>query len=474
MNRTPFLAVPLAALLLSGCASWDGIQSQAQRIDGKLEQAKLDPTAAAPWPAQDWWAGYRDPQLNRLIDAALKDSPALKAADARIRKAAALAGFSRSALYPRLDASASVTDERFTNNGLYPAPFAGNARTSNNAGLNGYYDLDVWGGHEAEYRAALGNLRASEVDAQAARLELTSTIAQTYVQLAAEFDQLDISRDLLRQKQEIQALSGKLSRAGLQTDIENQQAEAAIASAQEEITTGEEHIALLRQTLAVLTGATPDQGRQIQRPTLHLAAGLGLPSTLPAELIGRRPDIVAIRWRIEADSHLIDAAKAQFYPDINLQAFVGLQSIGLDQFLVSASRTYGAGPAITLPIFDAGRLRSNLAQDTAQLDDQIERYNGAVLSALQDITGQLTSWQANQTAIGQEQTAVSHLEEAYRLAVLRYREGLANYLTVLSAEGDLIAQRRKLAASQNRQYALSVGLAHALGGGFAPQTTPHS
>ncbi|HVI52485.1 MAG TPA: efflux transporter outer membrane subunit [Candidatus Sulfotelmatobacter sp.] len=477
MNKTSLLATPVAVLLLAGCASWDGIQSESRKIDADrlaLEQSSQGIAKNAPWPTQDWWAGYQDRQLDQLIAEALKDSPTLKAAQARIRKAAAQAGLSRSQLYPQVNASGSVTGERFTNNGLYPAPYAGNTRSDDRMSLDGSYDLDIWGGHEAEYRAALGGLHASEVEAQAARLELETAIAQAYTRLATEYDQLDISRELLRQKQEIQGLSAKLSGAGLVTDIENQQAEAAIAAAQAEITAGEERIALLRQTLAVLIGASPDRGTAIQRPALHLNTAIGLPSALPAELIGRRPDIVARRWRIEAATHGIDAAKAEFYPNINLKAFVGLQSIGLDQFLVAASRTYGAGPAITLPIFDAGRLRSNLAQDTASLDIEIEQYNGAVLSALQDIVAQLTSWQANQDALAQERVAVAHLEQAYRLAVLRYREGLTNYLTVLSAEGELIAQRRKVADSWNRQYALSIALAHALGGGFAPQTVPNS
>jgi len=477
MNKASVATTWLIALIVSGCASWDEIDHQAAITDANAlglagtVGAKAEP---APWPAEEWWSGLRDPQLTQLIREALDGNPSLKVAQARIRRTAALAGLAESALYPHLDGGASIVEQRFNKNDVYPNTLAGKVRTANRIALEGSYNLDLWGGREAEYRAALGNLRASEIDAQAARLDLAALIAQTYVRLAVEFDQLDISRDLLRQKQEIQALTAKQVRAGLVTEVETRQAEAAIAAARAEITSNEERIDLLRHDLAALAGRGPDRGGDIQRPSLTVATPVGLPSTLPADLIGRRPDIVAHRWRIEAATRTIDSAKAQFYPNVDLTAFLGFKSIGIGQFLAASSFMAGAGPAITLPIFDAGRLRSSLAEANASLDIAVELYNGAIVDALREVVSHLSSWQANQARMTQDRLAVAHLEEAYRLAVLRYREGLTNYLTVLSAEGDLIAERRQEAESRNRQYSLSIGLAHALGGGFVPQALPPS
>ncbi|CCG41996.1 efflux transporter outer membrane subunit [Magnetospirillum molischianum] len=477
MKKASVATTSLIALIVTGCASWDEIDRQSAMTDANtlaIAGTAGPSTEAAPWPAEDWWNGYRDEQLNRLIREALSGNPSIKVAEARIRRAEALAGLADSALYPHLDAGASIIDQRFNENGQYPDSLAGRVRTENKIALEGSYSLDLWGGREAEYRSALGNLRASEIDAQAARLDLAASIARTYVRLAGEFDQLDISRDLLRQKQEIQSLTAKLVRAGLVTEVETRQADAAIAATLAEISANEERIALLRYDLAVLVGSGPDRGMTIERPNLTVTTPIGLPSTLPADLIGRRPDIVARRWRIEAATRSIDAAKAQFYPNIDLSAFLGFKSIGLSQFLAASSFMAGAGPAISLPVFDAGRLRSNLAEANANLDITVELYNGAILDALRDVVSQLTSWRANQARLAQERLAVVHLEEAYRLAVLRYREGLTNYLTVLSAEGDLISERRQEAGSRNRQYSISIGLAHALGGGFAPQALPPS
>ncbi|MTJ83725.1 MAG: efflux transporter outer membrane subunit [Telmatospirillum sp.] len=475
MSETSWLVTFCAVALLAGCASPDGITSESAPVDATrltVDETTKGVAKDAPWPSQDWWTGLQDDQLNRLIGEGIQNSPTLKVARARIRKAAAVAGLARSRLYPQVDGSMSATDGRFTRNGLYPYPLGGRTRSSDEAELSGSFDPDIWGGHEQAFRAALGGLRASEVDAQAARLELSAAIARTYVDLAAAYDQEDIDRDLLRQKKEIQALSARLTGAGLVSEIENRQAEAAIAATEAEMASREEHIALLKQDLAVLVGASPDRGTEISRPALHLSSPLGLPSDLPADLIGRRPDIVAQRWRIEAAGHTVEAARADFYPNINLKALVGLQSIGIDRFMRGSSGIYGAGAAITLPIFDAGRLRSNLAEESARLDIEIEQYNAAVLAALREVVGQLTSWQANQTSMEREHLAVGRLDDAYRLAVLRYREGLTSYLTVLSAEGELIDQRRKEADSKNRQYTLTIALNQALGGGFVPRPLP--
>jgi len=463
-----------AALALGGCASFDGLAPQAQPNDpNQRTLAAVSPSAAsAPWPRQDWWQGFQDPQLTRLIQEGLAGNPTLKVADARMRRAAAEAGLAEAKLYPRLDASASVIGQRFDENSLYPSPPAGEFHTNNRMALEGSYSLDLWGGHEAAFRAALGQVQASAVEAQAARLDLADAIAQAYVRLALAFEQRQISQELLRQKQEIFTLSAKLVSAGLITEIEQRQAEAAIAATKAEIAGNEEAIALTRQELAALVGSGPERGASIERPRLRLTQAIGLPSTLPAELLGRRPEIVARRWRIEAAGHTIEAAKTEFYPNLNLSAFLGVQSIGLASFLKAGSLMVGAGPAVTLPIFDAGRLRSNLAAADADLDLLVEQYNAALVEALREIAGQLTSWQANQSRLEQEQLATRRLDQAYRLALLRYREGVANYLTVLSAEGDLIAARRREAEARVRQYTLSIGLIHALGGGFTPQSLP--
>jgi NodT family efflux transporter outer membrane factor (OMF) lipoprotein len=187
---------------------------------------------------------------------------------------------------------------------------------------------------------------------------------------------------------------------------------------------------------------------------------------VPADLLGRRPDLTAQRWRVEAASKDIASAKAEFYPNVNLAAFIGLQSIGGGGFLTAASRMLGAGPAVTLPIFDAGRLRGNLATKDADYDIAVEQYNQTLADAMREVVDQLASLRSLDEQKRQQADALQTAREAYDLALLRYREGLGTYLQVLSAEQPLLAQESLDADLRARQLELSINLVRALGGGF--------
>jgi NodT family efflux transporter outer membrane factor (OMF) lipoprotein len=191
-----------------------------------------------------------------------------------------------------------------------------------------------------------------------------------------------------------------------------------------------------------------------------------LPSTLPAELLGRRPDLIAQRARVEAAQKDIASAKAEFYPNVNLMAFVGLQSFGGAGFLSAASRMMGLGPAVSLPIFDAGRLRANLAGRNADYDIAVEQYNQTLADAIRDVVDQLASFRSVDEQRRQQVQAQATAQEAYDLALLRYREGIGNYLQVLSAEAPLLTQQGLDADLRSRQLTLAISLIRALGGGF--------
>jgi outer membrane protein TolC len=168
----------------------------------------------------------------------------------------------------------------------------------------------------------------------------------------------------------------------------------------------------------------------------------------------------------------ITAAKAAFYPNINLSAFIGFDAIGLSNWLTAGSRTLGLAPAISLPIFDAGRLRAQLKGRTAQTDEAIEQYNTSVLDALREVADALSSWRALQAQLGEQNAVSGALDSASTLALHRYQAGLTNYLTVLTAQSAALEQQRTLLDLQARAYTLNVALIRALGGGYtAPATT---
>ncbi len=463
-------AAGVLAIALAGCASYAGLAPQAaQRDPAQLAAANtLAPTATdtTAWPAADWWKRYQDPQLDALIDEGLAGSPTLALAQARTRKALAYAAAANSALYPQVNGDAQFTRERFSEHGIYPPPFAGNWSDFAVLQLSLNWEIDFWGKNRSAYEAALGQAHAAEVDSFAARLALSTSIAHAYIDLARAYDQLDIEHKTLAQRQHIYELTRDRNAAGIDSRLELKQAESALPATRERVADLEGTIERTRNELAALLGQGPDRGLQIKRPALAGSSVVALPTSLPADLLGRRPDILAQRARIEAARHSADEARAEFYPNVNLAAFIGLQTLGTSGFFSAANRTLGAGPALSLPIFDAGRLRAQLAGRDADIDIAVDSYNQALADALRDVADQLASFRSVDRQRAEQVQALATTQEAYDLALLRYREGLGNYLQVLSAEQPLLTQQALDVDLRARQLGLSVDLVNALGGGY--------
>jgi NodT family efflux transporter outer membrane factor (OMF) lipoprotein len=196
----------------------------------------------------------------------------------------------------------------------------------------------------------------------------------------------------------------------------------------------------------------------------------GLPSTLPADLIGRRPDILAAKYRAMAAAERIKVAKTAFYPNIDLAAYFGHESLGLDLFTKSGSAIGAFGPAISLPIFEGGRLRGQYKEVAAEYDLSVAQYNDTLIKALNEIADTATSQKALTFRLKKLQNAVAASERAHTVALNRYKGGLAPYLDVLVAEDSLVANKRALADIRTRAFTLDVDMIRALGGGFHSDT----
>ena len=374
---TPWLACLAASVLAAGCASFEGIAPKSERTDPAAlasRAALADARPSGAWPAADWWTRFGDPQLDRLIEEALAGNPGMAGARARIERARALAANYGAALEPQAGAGASIVRQRYSGNGIFPPPIAGSWHTQTDIAASVSYDFDLWGRNRAAYDAALGLARAAEVDAHAARLVLATGVARAYAQLARSFEQRELAQAVLKQRESLFDLTRQRVAAGLDSDLDLKQAEGSMPAARQRIAQLDEEIALGRNLLAALAGQGPDRGLAITRPHLR-AQPVALPTVLPADLLGRRPDVVAQRWRVESARRDIDAAKGQFYPNINLNALIGLQSIHLSKLLSAQSENPSFGPALRLPLFDGGRLRANLAAKDADYDLAVGQYN---------------------------------------------------------------------------------------------------
>jgi NodT family efflux transporter outer membrane factor (OMF) lipoprotein len=462
------VAVAVAAVL-SACASTHGLapQSSMNEPDTLQTSATLANTAVGvdAWPDSQWWTQFQDPQLNQLIDEGLAGSPTLRVAEARTRAALAQARVAQSLRLPQLDAKGSVTRERFPEQSIIPPPYGGSWDTLSELQAALSWEIDFWGKNRAAYQQALGEARAAGLDTRAARLALSANIAHAYVQLERAYLQLDVAQATLRQREQIFKLTQDRNQAGVDSKLELRQAESALPAAREQIAQLQETIELTRNQLAALLGKGPDRGQSIRRPAANALAAVAIPSRVPSELLGRRPDILAQRWRVEAAQHGIDNAKAQFYPNVNLTAFAGFQILGAGSLVTAGNREIGVGPAVSLPLFDGGKRRGNLAGRDSEYDIAVEQYNQAVADGLREVVDQLASFRSVDEQRSQQREGLATAQDAYDLATLRYREGVGNYLQVLTTETQLLSQRSLEAELRARALDLSINLARALGGG---------
>lgn len=464
-TRTLAALVLTATLLpMVGCVSFKGIDHQGQALHA---ESLATPVEYAAWPAGDWWKVYADPVLDDLITRAVANNPSVQIAVARVAKSHAMTAFSRSSLLPQVTAGFDSNYQRFSEHGYFPPPIGGSHDSDNRFAVDANYELDFFGKHRAAVAAATSQAAAAEADAQAARIAIAAEVARAYFELARLEAQRTVAEATRTQREAILKLVRARVAEGLDSNVQLRQAEGALPEIRAEIEQINERIDLTRNVLATLA-ATGHESTSTLAPALANAPDVPLPADIPSDLLARRADVTAARWRVEAATRNIDVAKAEFYPSVNLAAFAGFTSLGLSVLLESGARSYGIRPVVRLPIFDAGRLRANLKSSNADLDAALADYNQSLLAALQDVVSTLTSSRSLRRQMAEQHAAQLAAESAYELAMQRYRIGLTDYLTVLSTENAVLQQHRAAVDLKARSLALHVNLNQALGGGFDP------
>ncbi len=466
-----YLLITLFSLALYGCVdrgNWKAtpqLKPEALTSAQALKDAPVDPAA---WPQDGWWRAYGDPQLNALIDEALAGSPSLAIAQARLRAAQAQTIAARGARAPQVTVDASVQRQRYPENFLYPPPLGGSWDTQSSALVNFGWDLDFWGHNRQLIAQARAGEAAAEADRQAARLAISVAVVQAYIQFDLNYALLDVTHDNLKQQQGILDLTQQRVSAGLENTARVKQSEGTVALTRAGLAYVEASIALSRDQIADLVGAGPDRGRALTRPALNAPDAIALPSLLPADLLGRRPDVAAARAQVEGARHGIKAAEASFYPNVNLTAFAGFEAFGLSQLFEAADRTLGGGPALSLPVFNRDALRGQLYGAQAQYDAYVGQYNQTLLDAARDVADVVANWQGLERESTEQQTALDAAQRSYDLTSERYRAGLDNYLSVLSSQNQVLLAQTLRAELAARRLAFSVDLVRALGGGYLP------
>ena len=466
--RAAVTAAVLGAALVA-CATPPRHDSPPQ---APVADSSLGLTGEAVSPATTtWWQSFHDGQLDELIGQALQTNPGLAEADSRLREAQAQVAVARSGQWPRANLSAGETRLKIPS-GFPPALAAGQSVWAGDLGATLSWDLDLWGKHADVTAQARALNDAARLDVEQARLLLTGAVVQSYIDLHRAYALADIAQRAEAQRGTILDITRKRVAAGLDTRVELREAEGALPQARVETLQAQSAQSLAAHQLAALLGRGADQYAGIRRPTLDLSAALPLPEALPINLLRSRPDVIAARARIDAADAQKRAAKAAFYPDISLKALAGYASFSLDDLIGASSFGYGVGPALSLPLFDAGRLRAQYQGTEAQLDEAVASYDDIVVHAVHEAADQLTQIDALTRQIEQQQQSLAAAEDAYRLAEERYRAGLADYLIVLNAETEVLHQRQQQVDLNSSLALARVTLLLAVGGSFQNSADP--
>ncbi|HPA38014.1 MAG TPA: efflux transporter outer membrane subunit [Phenylobacterium sp.] len=467
MSRT-LIPVLAGVLALSGCAAIPDLGAAPRpAAAGGFATAKAFSAPTAEWLADNWWAAYADPQLDQLMAEALKGSPSLAQATARLRAAEAGADKVRGATLPSLSLSGYAAENKQSYNAGFPRAFVPEGyKDTGQVKLDAGFDLDLWGRNRAALAAATSEAQAARADAAQARLILTTSLASAY----ADFTRLGAEREAAEAAARNRAATADLVAQKLAHGAANRgeadQARAAAAAARQDLAALDEQLAVARNRIAAILGAGPDRGLALTRPTVNAAAQTGLPTNLAADLVGRRPDLTAARLRAESAARRIDVARAGFYPNLNLAAFTGVNALGLDMLTRSGSDIGQVGLAFSLPIFEGGAIRAGYRGARAEYDAAVAAYDQTLVQALQEVADAAAGERALQTRLSAAREALEAGEAAYKVARLRYEGGLSTYIALLSAEDAVIAQRRAVAQLEARALTLDASLVRALGGGF--------
>ena len=467
MKLIPLL---VAGALLAGCAGSVQRPAEAPIAPARFQNAGADSVRNLP---QQWWSAYRDPQLSALVEASLRDHPDMKSALARLAAAEAGVGLAGAAGGPRLDARAAVANTRSSATTPTALALGGRSIEGNHyaAGLGASWELDLWQRVKLAVDAANARVQIAHLQQQSYALILSSEVAQQYWQLRAADADLALLGSIRDTRAESERVLGSRFKSGLISELDVARARLETSNANALIEEARKRRTLAEHALATLSG------RPLADFTVGAAAaGAPLPAApaiapgLPADVLSRRPDLAESSQRLRALLAGVGIAEAAFYPSITLTSDFGFASKSLSDLVHSASRQYSIGPlAITLPMFDGGRNRANLAVAKAQYQDEVAQHQSRLLRALREVDDALTEIASSERQVAARNESLDAARRLSLIARSRYDKGMVTYLDVTDAERSVLALERQLVQHRAEALLASVQLVRALGGGWDAQ-----
>ena len=464
----PHLIFPVIsfAVFAASCALDSGTASKPMTVPPDWKNAGDFPVASPSKDLSRWWGRFEDPALNRLISAALKDSPDISAATARVRESRARRDAEFAGLFPTVDGGVS-RNSRSTDSD----PGSRISGTSYSASLDASWEVDLFGRRRSAVQAAAANLGAAEENLNSVHAALAAEIAATYTSLRANEAKLVVLKENVTTREQTAQLATWRQQAGEADSLESSQARSSLESARAAIPSLEQAIAQGRNQLALLAGREPGAldpllsgGKGIPHPPSSLAIGI------PADTLRQRPDVRVAGYQVLAAAANTRAVQATRYPSLNLFGSLGLNTINATDFLDPETAAANFASNLTSPIFDAGRIRANIEAASAIEQQAIDAYRSTVLTALAETENALIACRRSAERLAALEKATQLARTSDRLARQRYEAGEIDFLEVLDSQRTLLALEDNLLTTRTDRTTAYIRLYQALGGGWSSKS----
>jgi outer membrane protein, multidrug efflux system len=444
-------------LLLAGCMVGPDYKAPLLETPAAFSNSALSHGVMSP--DGKWWSGFGDPQLNALINTALSQNLDVQAALLRLKQARAITGPVNSALFPTLDSSASAKQSREGTTGIQTS--------SANYSLDASWELDLWGGKKRNFEAATDRLEGNVSDVNAARLSLIAELATSYIDLKTAMARQRLTTAQIKLRQETLGLTRSKLQAGLVSDSDVLRAEAILASTQAQLPDLESAIVRNTNRLAVLLGQMPGSKKQSVDSMTGIPKFSKSPATgVPADLARRRPDIVKLERELAASTADVGVAEADLYPKLSLIGSIGGSETNSNGLTVSAPGTWSFGPSISLPIFDAGKRRAQVASKQARVEEALVNWKQAVIKGVEDVENAIANYRLEQKKRKALQRSLASSKKSLVVSQELYEKGLTSFLDVLDTERTASEAENALIESDAQLARNVIALYKALGGGW--------
>jgi NodT family efflux transporter outer membrane factor (OMF) lipoprotein len=465
-------ALPLAALLLTGCAVGPNYKHP-QTPDTPEKAAFVDPgiTKVSPGPAEgQWWHLFNDPALDRLIADALAHNTDVRQAAANLRKARGLLSEARTQLLPTTQVSAGYTRSRVgADQSPYPFPqgISGVDSDFYSVGFDASYEVDLFGRVRRSIEAARGDAQSAQAALDGARVSVAAETARTYAEACSNAEQADVARETARLQDQTLDLTRRLFDAGRGNQLNVDQAAVLAENARAQIPTFEAERRASLYALAVLTGRPP---ADIDADASKCMTPPGVTALIPvgdgAALLSRRPDVRQAERTLAGDTARVGVATADLFPKITLGGSISSGSYDISRIGKAASFSYSLGPLITWSFPNIGAARARIREAQATREGSLAAFDGAVLTALKEVEQALARYAGAIDANASAKRAEVAATDGARIAGLRFDAGRDSFLQRLDAERDRATARAALAQSNANLSEAQVSLFKALGGGW--------